>query len=426
MNLKKAFSFLLIVLVFFGCFIPGKSLKTAEKKFNSNDAPVIRAKFFVYHVDEKTTELFFRISTSSLLYMRQNSNDNFVSNIKLNYKLSDKIVSKVVSDSASFLIHDTVIDKKGDFIEGKFSVNCLYGKNNELEIMLTDINRKSSFPFFVSIQKEKKSQRQNFFVAKASAPSSPLYNYNCNVGDLLNIHFDKDSSLERIQVRFYKREFGLPLPPFATQEQKAFDYKADSVFTIYLDKNFNSKLPIISNGFYHLVTDTQSTIGLTVFCNNDYFPQNNVPNLMYKPMRYVTTKQEFAEIENSKILKDAIDSYWLKCSGSKERARQVIKVFYNRTYLSNEYFSSYDMGWKTDRGLIYIVFGSPTNIYKDNVSEVWVYGEDNSVRSLNFTFTKVINPFSDNDYSLNRSEAYKDSWYRVVEGWRQGRLINEK
>jgi len=27
---------------------------------------------------------------------------------------------------------------------------------------------------------------------------------------------------------------------------------------------------------------------------------------------------------------------------------------------------------------------------------------------------------------LNRSEAYKDSWYRVVEGWRQGRLINEK
>jgi GWxTD domain-containing protein len=147
---------------------------------------------------------------------------------------------------------------------------------------------------------------------------------------------------------------------------------------------------------------------------------------MYKPMRYVTTKQEFAEIENSKILKDAIDSYWLKCSGSKERARQVIKVFYNRTYLSNEYFSSYDMGWKTDRGLIYIAFGSPTNIYKDNVSEVWVYGEDNSVRSLNFTFTKVINPFSDNDYSLNRSEAYKDSWYRVVEGWRQGRLINEK
>ncbi|MFN5628840.1 MAG: hypothetical protein ACK48W_06090, partial [Bacteroidota bacterium] len=107
MNLKKAFSFLLVVLVFAGCFNPGKSLKTAGKKFNSNDAPVIRAKFFVYHVDENTSEIFFRISTSSLLYMRQNSNDNFVSTLKLNYKLSDKIVSKVVSDSASFIIRDT-------------------------------------------------------------------------------------------------------------------------------------------------------------------------------------------------------------------------------------------------------------------------------------------------------------------------------
>lgn len=426
MNSRKAFLFFFAVFIFSGCFNPGKSLKTAGKKFNSNDAPVIRAKFFIYHVDEKTCEIFFRISTTSLLYMRQNSNENFVSTLKVNYKISDKIVSKTVSDSASFIIRDTVFDKKSDFIEGKFSVNCTYGRNNEVEILLTDINRKSSFPFFVSIQKEKKSQRQNFFVAKASSPSSPLYNYSCSLGDLLNIHFDKDSSLKKIQVRFYKRDFGLPLPPFANQEQKAFDYKADSIFFIDLDENFNSKLAITGNGFYHLVTDTLSTTGLTVFCNNDYFPENNIPDLMYKPMRYITTKQEFAEIENSIIRKDAIDSYWLKCTGSKERARQVIKVFYNRTYLSNEYFSSFDMGWKTDRGLIYIVFGSPTNIYKDNVSEVWVYGEDNSVRSLNFTFTKVINPFSDNDYSLSRSEAYKDSWYRMVEGWRQGRLINEK
>jgi len=426
MNFNKVASFFFAVFIFSGCFNPSKSLKSSGKRFNVDDAPVIRAKFFIYHVNEKTSEVFFRLSTTSLLYMRQNPNDNFIASLKLNYKLSDKLVSKTVIDSASFIIRDTIFDKKGDFIEGKFSVNCNYETNREVEVLITDINRKSSFPFFVSIHKEKKKQRQNFFIAKANAPSSPIYNYNCNLGDLINIHFDKDSSLKKLQVRFYKRDFSLPLPPFATQDQKAFDYKADSIFFIALDENFNSKLSITSNGFYHLVTDTQSTVGLTVFCNNEYFPENNVPELMYKPMRYITTKQEFSEIENSSIRKDAIDNYWLKCTGSKERARQVIKVFYNRSYLSNEYFSSFDMGWKTDRGLIYIIFGSPTNIYKDNVSEVWVYGEDNSVRSLNFTFTKVINPFSDNDYSLNRSEAYKDSWYRVVEGWRQGRLINEK
>jgi GWxTD domain-containing protein len=426
MSLKKVVSFFLIVFIFSGCFNPGKSLKTSGKRFNTDDAPVIRAKFFIYHVDEKTSEVFFRINTSSLLYMRQNSNENFVASIKLSYKVSDKIISKTISDSSSFLIKDTIFEKKPDFVEGKFSLNCPYQTNREIEVILFDLNRKSSFPFFISLQKENKNQRQNFFVAKANSPSSPLYNYTCELGNLLNIHFDKDKNLKKMQVRFYKRDFSLPLPPFATQEQKAFDYKADSLFYVDLDENGNTQLKVNSNGFYHLVTDTLSTTGLTVFCYSDYFPENNVADLMYKPMRYITTKQEFSEIEKSTIRKDAIDSYWLKCSGSKERARQVIKVFYNRTYLSNEYFSSYDMGWKTDRGLVYIIFGSPTNIYKDNVSEVWIYGEDNSVRSINFTFTKVINPFTDNDYTLNRSEAYKDSWYRVVEGWRQGRLINEK
>ncbi len=80
---------------------------------------------------------------------------------------------------------------------------------------------------------------------------------------------------------------------------------------------------------------------------------------------------------------------------------------------------------KTERGLIYTIFGQPNTLYKQENAETWVYGEDASYKSLSFVFVKVINPFSENDYQLNRSDMFKDEWYKSVDAWRQGRAYNE-
>jgi hypothetical protein len=34
----------------------------------------------------------------------------------------------------------------------------------------------------------------------------------------------------------------------------------------------------------------------------------------------------------------------------------------------------------------------------------------------------VDNPFSDNDFKLQRSPGYKSNWYRAVDAWRSGRV----
>jgi isocitrate dehydrogenase kinase/phosphatase len=47
------------------------------------------------------------------------------------------------------------------------------------------------------------------------------------------------------------------------------------------------------------------------------------------------------------------------------------------------------------------------------------------MRQVRFIYTKVENPFTDNDYILNRSESYKEIWYRNVDAWRMGRIIND-
>ena len=86
---------------------------------------------------------------------------------------------------------------------------------------------------------------------------------------------------------------------------------------------------------------------------------------------------EYRQILSSQKIKLEIDNFWLKTSGSTERARELIKIYYNRVKYANEYFTSDREGWKTDRGMIYVLFGPPAKLYKSDNEEKWVYIQNN-------------------------------------------------
>ena len=99
-----------------------------------------------------------------------------------------------------------------------------------------------------------------------------------------------------------------------------------------------------------------------------------------------------------------------------------MKKYYTRVQDANIIFSSFKEGWKTDRGMMYIVLGPPNKVSKTKFQEIWTYGELNNRNSITFSFVKVINPFTDNDYYLLRNEMLKDIWYQAVDAWRQGKV----
>ena len=96
-----------------------------------------------------------------------------------------------------------------------------------------------------------------------------------------------------------------------------------------------------------------------------------------------------------------------------------------KSEFSNRFFSSYLEGWKTDRGLVYIIFGPPSSVYISDDSESWNYGQQNNYSSLIFTFDKVNNPFTGKDYHMRRAEYYEVPWYKAVDTWRSGRVVND-
>ena len=85
---------------------------------------------------------------------------------------------------------------------------------------------------------------------------------------------------------------------------------------------------------------------------------------------------------------------------SKERARGLIRTYYSRVEFANKLFTCHLEGWKTDRGLISIIFGPPNYISNNKNMEVWNYGDENNINALKFIFEKKMNPFSSNDFVL--------------------------
>ena len=177
-------------------------------------------------------------------------------------------------------------------------------------------------------------------------------------------------------------------------------------------------------GFYHLQIDTTVKEGFTIYRYGTTFPNVTTPTQMLESVRYLTSKREYEEMKSNPAIRNAIDAFWIDRGGNPEKTRVLIRKYYTRVQEANSLFTSFIEGWKTDRGMIYIVFGSPNTVYRNSSTETWIYGTPNSTLALNFMFTRVNNPFSDNDLVLSRSPIYESNWYRAVESLRQGRAYN--
>jgi GWxTD domain-containing protein len=240
------------------------------------------------------------------------------------------------------------------------------------------------------------------------------------LGEVVSINY-KNRKSGIIYVRYYNRDFPIAAPPFSEIPPKPFQYQEDSLFTLNLTPNGTINFVADRKGFYHFQYDSSSHEGCTLFNFTDKFPDIKQAEDMLPPLRYITSKQEFEDLNKAQNKKVAIEKFWLNSTSNPDRAREVIKKYYNRVEDANKYFSSYIEGWKTDRGMIYLIFGRPNIRYVYENYETWIYGEEKSVNALSYTFVKVKNPFTTNDYTLERSPFYKQSWFMSVEAWRQGR-----
>ncbi|MFZ6011844.1 MAG: GWxTD domain-containing protein [Bacteroidota bacterium] len=213
-------------------------------------------------------------------------------------------------------------------------------------------------------------------------------------------------------VSYYNDNFPAAAPAFSEgQARVSKEMKSDSVYAISPDV----ELSFDKKGLYLIQKDTNSTVGLSFRAEDGYPKFSRIQDLV-GPLVYICTKEEFARLRNSGNDKKQFDRIVLNITQDSERAKLLMRNFFKRVELANMLFTSYKEGWKTDRGMVYIVFGAPDEVFKFSDREVWTYGK------TTFNFVKSSTLFDPDNYVLIRDRKYTDEWYEKVDLIRNSRF----
>ncbi|GHB59991.1 hypothetical protein GCM10007390_12140 [Persicitalea jodogahamensis] len=230
-----------------------------------------------------------------------------------------------------------------------------------------------------------------------------------------------DGSSKPLQGYYYRHGFEAAPSPMNTTPRTAVSktLSVDSTFTI----QSGQEIAFSQEGLYYFLTDTSQTEGLGILVTDDRYPKITQPDKLTEPLLYMSTNQEIKEMDAARDDKKALDKYWLSLmQGNPELARQVIRSYYSRVEEANRLFTSYKEGWKTDKGMIFIVLGPPDRVQRSKDKEVWVYDQKANATNVNFTFNRRSNQFVDDHYELVRYVEYQPIWYPIVEAWRNGAI----
>ena len=407
----------LVLIVASGCYTERISNQNLSYLYD-RDASFLHPEFNVLHKNDSVTELHFRINSNELLYLQNPTSGFYSAFFRIRYEVYTQLESKLLIDSSVVVFADSNLIMEGKTISGILTMKPSNVERALLKVDLVDLRRSSRVKRYFEVDRSNPSSRQ-FFTLRLADSSYPLSrNYVSKDEAVILSHV---SGASKAKVRYYNREFPLPKPPFSVETPKVFDYNADSTFEI----NLNIPNVFSLEGFYHIQLSDSTKDGFTLFRFKEEFPEVKSVDNLIAPLRFINSNSEYKELQEADFKKPAVDRFWLKLAGNPERAKLLIQKFYSRVEDSNEFFTSYTEGWKTDRGLIYLIFGPPNIIYKNTTSEHWIYGEEDNPASLGLTFYKIENPFTDQDFRLDRSPIYKSSWYNAVDMWRQGRVYTD-
>lgn len=418
MNFSKILYSSTILIILISSCTSQKVNQSSTDRLYKKENNELNAKYTVFHINDSVSQLFYDISNEVLIYKKTDTSNYFYSDVTIRLKISNEDNLSAVLDTTSINIKDRQIEAIVKPLVGSIFFKLREGFNYYIEINVLDNHKKTIYSHNLYTHKENSNSRQNFLVYNSL--QEVLFNSYYKPEDVVYLQSFRNRE-KLFEVDYFKANFKLALPPFSTEQMPHFSYKPDSTFSVY-EKNGLTELALPQKGFFHLKTDNTTKEGVTFFVYESSFPKIKNAEQMILATRYIMAKKEFDNCMTALDKKTAIDKFWLDIAGSNERAKELIKKYYGRVQESNKLFSSFQEGWKTDRGMIYIVFGAPNKVTKRKNGEVWTYGELGNPNSIVFSFIKVINPFTDNDYYLERSEIFKAPWYQAVDMWRQGRI----
>jgi GWxTD domain-containing protein len=412
---------LLILLAVTGC-VSKPQQETARSNmaflYNPSSSP-LHPEFIVYHEARTQSRLYIKVYPVEILFNQTNAEETYQARLEVNYVLNEIIEGKeseLVADSntTEFVLN---MDEVKNVFVANLPIRTMEGKKYMLKVTTTDMLRRKGTSNYIHVDRSTVNTAQNYMVTGANG--HPSFDRVFQSGEYFNVQYNR-KGVDTVYIKYYQEQTPLPRPPVTNLSSTRPDFIPDSIFANPYSDTSRYLLP--GKGMYHIQVDPRQPGGLTLFNFGDNYPRVATVADMIGPMAYLASSVEFNELMNQTNMKLSVDNFWLESAGNVQTARELIRVYYNRVFFANYFFTSYKEGWKTDRGMMFIVYGPPNILTKKGDTEIWVYYRKKSRDPLQFTFTRHASPYTQNDFLLERNFV-NSMWVQAVRDWRSGKIF---
>lgn len=386
----------------------------------------IKPRFNVFNENDETSILSIKFFATDLFFSEANPRGLPIAQILVTVKLFNITNGRFLADTAYM---DTDIVKEEQRMEYVYKVplRVEHGALYVAEVKILDKLRTEVIQLFIPFNTLSYENRYNF-IARGHFMKNELFNPVVRQNEYVNLVYPA-KSVDSLFLSYYKPLTVVPDPPFMLLPEKTIDYPPDTIIALPYADTLPVMLP--AEGVYFISLSRESDEGYTFFNFGETFPSMTTPEVMIEPLAYLASEEEMNTMRLSGRPKVALDEFWIRCGGNIDKSRELIRIFYTRILYSNYYFTSYKEGWRTERGMIYTIYGPPDKVYKNSEGESWGYRKP-VLRSswggrlhlkedyLFFNFRVRQNKYSENDFYLSRNETLVTFWDRAVASWRKG------
>lgn len=378
--------------------------------------------YSIYHENENYSVLYIRAYPSELRFNQANEESEHRALLSFRYRLIqlDNGLEGELVDSASITYKLGVREEKRAAFFATLSLPIASGNRYLLRVEAKDLNRGSIGLEYLYVDKTNVYNSQNFKVVSLQS-GYPKFMRFFLPGERFNIRY-RDSDKDSIFVDYFGLKSELPRPPITASTDYTMNYTPDTSFIFPLVDTAHYNL--LEKGMYFVRVDNEHDEGLSLFNFGGSFPQVKTPDEMMEPLFYLATLAEYRDLRLKPNRKLAVDNFWLKMGGSVEKSRELIRIYYNRVVYSNLYFSSNKEGWKSDQGMIFILFGPPSRIQMTATGEKWYYFTKRRGDPLEFSFVRKPDAFSDQNMLWSKNSETQMHWNEAVRSWRNGKVYS--
>ena len=387
--------------------------------YNPSKTP-LHPEVLIYHESANTSRVYIKIFVVELLFNQANREGTYQARVRFRYELREiheGVQQQQIVDSATVDYTLRRADIRDVFLT-TLPIKAEPGKVYSLKLYTTDMLRKKGTVNYNIVDKVSIHTAQNFKIVSGDT-GYPVFDRVFHAGEAFRFQY-AGRRIDTIYIRYFINDFPLPRPPVTNLSSPRPDFIPDSIYAYGYSDTTHFILPY--PGMYHFQVDLKQPDGLTVYNFGETYPRVTTTGDMIGPLAYLSSSVDFNELIQQTNKKLAVDNFWLQSAGNVSKAREMIRIYYNRVFFANYYFSSYKEGWKTDRGMMFVIYGPPNKLTKVNGTETWTYFRKKGREPLRFTFSRYATPYSDNDYTLERNFV-NSMWMQAVQEWRSGKVF---